>query len=186
MLVLGGRLKFKERLSARLGDVLSQLYIASSVLKYFLQGPRQPEDEAHMRWALDHCLFEIARAFDEFLRNFPVAWARWVMRAVVFPLGNHHAPVSDALNAKVADLLRKRLEATPLPKKGRDDFITRYRRRNLVNAIIDALTRAGREDEVFPLQVAEVPRTQDYDEFVRTLIHENRIDEAKELLNSCL
>jgi acyl-CoA dehydrogenase len=113
--VLGGKLKFKERLSARLGDVLSQLYIASAVLKYYLHNVGkdggQPAEDAHMRWALDHCLYEIARAFDEFLDNFPVAWARVVMRAVVFPLGNHYRPVSDALNAKVADQL---LEQTPL------------------------------------------------------------------------
>jgi acyl-CoA dehydrogenase len=109
--VLGGKLKFKERLSARLGDVLSQLYIASAVLKYYLQGPQKPEDEAHMRWAMDNCLFEIARAFEDFLTNFPVAWARFVMRRVVFPLGNHYRPVSDRLNAQVADLL---LEQTDL------------------------------------------------------------------------
>jgi acyl-CoA dehydrogenase len=109
--VLGGKLKFKERLSARLGDVLSQLYIGSAVLKYFLHHGQPAEDVAHLRWAMDHCLHEIAKAFEEFLDNFPVAWARVAMRAVVFPLGNRYRPVSDALNAKVADQL---LEQTPL------------------------------------------------------------------------
>ena len=109
--VLGGKLKFKERLSARLGDVLSQLYIASAVLKYFIHNGQQEDEVAHMRWAMDNCLHEIAKAFDEFLRNFPVRPAAWIMRAVVFPLGNHYRPVSDALNAKVADQL---LEQTPL------------------------------------------------------------------------
>jgi acyl-CoA dehydrogenase len=103
--VLGGKLKFKERLSARLGDVLSQLYIASSVLKYFIHHGQKDEDVQHMQWAMDHGLNEIARAFEEFLRNFPAAWARGVMRLVVFPLGNHYQPVSDALNARVADQL---------------------------------------------------------------------------------
>ena len=110
MAVLGGKLKFKERLSARLGDVLSQLYIGSAVLKYYLHHGEKPEDALHMRWALDNSLYEAARAFDEFLRNFPVAWARVVMRAVVFPLGNWHRPVSDALNAKVADLMLEQTE----------------------------------------------------------------------------
>jgi acyl-CoA dehydrogenase len=109
--VLGGKLKFKERLSARLGDVLSQLYIGSAVLKYYLHHGQPAEDAAHLRWAMDHCLHEIAKAFEEFLDNFPVAWARVAMRAVVFPLGNHYRPVSDALNARVADQL---LEQTPL------------------------------------------------------------------------
>jgi acyl-CoA dehydrogenase len=108
--LLGGKLKFKERLSARLGDVLSQLYIGSAVLKYYLHHGQKAADELHMRWALDHCLFEIARAFEEFFRNFPVAWARWIMRRIVFPLGNWHEPVGDALNAKVADLLLEQTE----------------------------------------------------------------------------
>ncbi|MEQ1439724.1 acyl-CoA dehydrogenase [Fontimonas sp. SYSU GA230001] len=103
--VLGGKLKSMERLSARLGDVLSQLYIASCVAKYYLEGSKSEAELAHARWALDHALSEIARAFDEFLRNFPVAWARVVMRAVVFPLGNRFRPVSDQTNARVADLL---------------------------------------------------------------------------------
>ena len=103
--VLGGKLKFMERLSARLGDVLSQLYIGSCVAKFYLEGSRSASELAHARWALDNCLYEIARAFDEFIRNFPVAWARGVMRLVVFPLGNRFHPVDDRLNARIADLI---------------------------------------------------------------------------------
>jgi len=103
--VLGGKLKFMERLSARLGDVLSQLYISSCVAKFYLEGSKSAAELAHARWALDNSRHEIARAFDGFLANFPVAWARAVMRSVVFPLGNHVAPVSDKDNARVADLL---------------------------------------------------------------------------------
>ncbi len=103
--VLGGKLKFMERLSARLGDVLSQLYIASCVAKYYLEGPQTEAEKAHARWALDHAFHEIAQAFDGFIRNFPVAWARLVMRAVVFPIGNRFRPVSDRDNAKLADLI---------------------------------------------------------------------------------
>ena len=72
--VLGGKLKFKERLSARLGDVLSQLYIGSAVLKYYHQHEQEPEDTIHMQWAMDHCLNEVARAFNEFLDNILNDW----------------------------------------------------------------------------------------------------------------
>ncbi|MES0873951.1 acyl-CoA dehydrogenase [Sinimarinibacterium thermocellulolyticum] len=129
--VLGGKLKFMERLSARLGDVLSQLYIASCVAKYYLEGPRGEAEWAHARWALDHALYEIAQAFDGFIRNFPVAWARAVMRLVVFPLGNRFAPVSDRVNARVADLilepseLRERLSWLVFVSGGKDDPIGR-------------------------------------------------------------
>lgn len=108
--VLGGKLKFKERLSARLGDVLSQLYIASAVLKYYIHHGEPSADTAHMQWAMDNALHEIAKAFEEFLANFPVAWARGVMRVVVFPIGNWYQPVSDDLNAKVADQLLEQTE----------------------------------------------------------------------------
>lgn len=100
--VLGGKLKFMERMSARLGDVLSQLYIASSVLKYYLEGGQKAEEWPLARWALDQCLFEIGKAFEGFLDNFPVRPAAVVMKLCVFPLGNPYKPVSDRLNAEVA------------------------------------------------------------------------------------
>src|SRR3546814_2366817 len=62
--VVGGKLKFMERLSARLGDVLSQLYIASAVLKFYLEGSKSDAERAHARWALDTSLYEIGQAFD--------------------------------------------------------------------------------------------------------------------------
>ncbi|MGH8455762.1 MAG: acyl-CoA dehydrogenase [Stenotrophobium sp.] len=103
--VLGGKLKFMERMSARLGDVLSQLYIASAVIKFYLEGGQQEDELDLARWALDNCLYEIGKAFTEFLENFPVRPAAWVMHRVVFPLGNPYRPVSDHLNAKVAEQL---------------------------------------------------------------------------------
>ncbi|HSW12379.1 MAG TPA: acyl-CoA dehydrogenase domain-containing protein, partial [Solimonas sp.] len=75
------------------------------VAKFYLEGSKSEAELAHARWALDHAMFEIARAFEGFLANFPVAWARVVMSGVVFPLGNSTRPVSDRLNAQVADLL---------------------------------------------------------------------------------
>ncbi|NGY05649.1 acyl-CoA dehydrogenase [Solimonas terrae] len=102
---VGGKLKFMERLSARLGDVLSQLYIASAVLKFYLEGSKSDAERAHARWALDTCLYEIGHAFDGFIRNFPVAWGRVLLRLVIMPLGNSFHPVSDRRNARVADLL---------------------------------------------------------------------------------
>ena len=52
MLMLGGKLKFKESLSGRLGDVLSQLYILSALLKRH-QDEGQPEGDAPLlSWAM--------------------------------------------------------------------------------------------------------------------------------------
>ncbi len=103
--VLGGELKRRERLSARLGDVLSQLYIACAVIKFFIENGQQDEELDHARWALDQCLFEIGQAFENFFDNFPVRTVAAFMRLAVFPLGNRYKPVSDRLNARLADQL---------------------------------------------------------------------------------
>lgn len=129
--VLGGRLKFMERLSARLGDVLSQLYIASAVLKFYLEGSKSEAERAHARWALDHCLDEMGRAFDGYIRNFPVAGGRALLRLVVLPFGNPFHPVSDRVNARVADLIlepsdvRERLSWLVFKNGGEHDPIGR-------------------------------------------------------------
>ena len=101
--VLGGKLKFMERMSARLGDVLSQLYIASAVIKYYVEGGQKAEELPLAQWALDQCLYEIGKAFDGFLANFPVRAFAAIMRLCVFPLGNPYKPVDDRLNATVAN-----------------------------------------------------------------------------------
>ncbi|MDW1988694.1 acyl-CoA dehydrogenase domain-containing protein, partial [Vibrio sp. 811] len=71
MAVLGGSLKRKERLSARLGDILSQLYLSSATLKRFEQDGRPAEDLALVHWGLQDSLKQAEIAVDEFLANFP-------------------------------------------------------------------------------------------------------------------
>ncbi len=103
--VLGGELKRKERLSARLGDVLSQLYIGCAVIKFYVENGQKAEELDHARWALDNCLYEIAKAFEGFFENFPSRGVAAMLRLAVFPLGNRYQPVSDRLNQKLADAM---------------------------------------------------------------------------------
>ncbi|MDA3914136.1 acyl-CoA dehydrogenase [Oleiagrimonas sp.] len=103
--VLGGRLKFKEKLSARLGDVLSNLYIASAMLKFY-QDSGQPEaDRPLLAWAFHECMWNMQVALDGVIRNFPMRPVAWLMRALVFPLGLREVPPSDRLGHRVAALL---------------------------------------------------------------------------------
>ena len=125
--VLGGELKRKERLSARLGDVLSQLYMASAALKYYEDEGRPEEDLPHVKWVVDDCLYEIGKAFDEFYANFPVGFIGRFLRLMVFPTGVPYKAVSDKLNGQIADFmmeksdLRDRLsELCYLPKDEND------------------------------------------------------------------
>ena len=82
---------------ARLGDVLSHLYMASAVLKRFEDEGRQAADLPYVHYAVQSHLHKIGYAFDGFFRNFPKRSVAVLMRAMVFPLGNHFAQPADEL-----------------------------------------------------------------------------------------
>jgi acyl-CoA dehydrogenase len=105
MLVLGGSLKRRERISARLGDVLSMLYLASAALKRFEDEGRQEADLPLLDWSLQDSLFRACEALHGVLANYPVRAVGSFLRLVIFPLGRHFAPPSDALAHEVAHLL---------------------------------------------------------------------------------
>ncbi len=103
--VLGGDLKRKERLSARLGDVLSQLYLASAVLKYHYDAG-QPEDELpYVEWSVQFALAEIYKAYDEFFDNFPNRLIGRFLRLAVFPLGRPYKAPEDRLGSRLAEAM---------------------------------------------------------------------------------
>ncbi len=105
MLLLGGKLKFKEKLSARLGDVLSNLYIASAMLKRYEDQGRPIADQPLLAWAFHDCAYRMQNALDGVLRNFPIRPAAWLLRALVFPFGRREVPPSDRLGHRVASIL---------------------------------------------------------------------------------
>jgi acyl-CoA dehydrogenase len=105
MLTLGGKLKQKERLSARLGDVLSQLYIGSSMLKRYEDQDRPAADYPLLAWAMHDAIYKMQDALDGTLRNFPIRPVAWLLRALVFPLGLRERAPSDRLGHRVATLL---------------------------------------------------------------------------------
>jgi acyl-CoA dehydrogenase len=105
MAVLGGALKRREKISARLGDVLSQLYLCSATLKRFEDEGRPAEDLPLLDWAMQDSLFQVQQAFDGVIRNFPNAFMRQLISALVFPLGRNLAPPSDHLGHRIATLL---------------------------------------------------------------------------------
>lgn len=111
MLVLGGKLKFKEKISARLGDVLSYLYIASSMLKRYEDEGRPAGDQPLLAWAFHECVWRMQMALDGVIRNFPVRPVAWLLRALVFPFGRREVPPSDRLGRRVAAILTAPNEA---------------------------------------------------------------------------
>lgn len=109
--VLGGELKRREMISGRLGDMLSYMYIASSVLKFYEDKGRPAHDREIVQWSLDYCLYQTQMAADGVLRNFPIGWLGKALRLVVFPLGMPVSAPSDKLQRKVARQLQ---EAGPM------------------------------------------------------------------------
>lgn len=103
--VLGGKLKFKEKLSARLGDVLSYLYIASAMLKRYEDTGRPEADRPLLAWAFHECMWRTQMALDGAIRNFPVKPVAWLLRALVFPFGRREVPPSDRLGRRVAAII---------------------------------------------------------------------------------
>ncbi|TQV71454.1 acyl-CoA dehydrogenase [Aliikangiella marina] len=101
MAVLGGDLKRKERLSARLGDVLSYLYLSSTVLKYYEDNGRKESDLPYVEWNIQNNLYLMQKAFNEFFDNLKPAWLGAMLRRVVFPFGASYKKPSDRLDHKI-------------------------------------------------------------------------------------
>jgi len=102
MFSLGGSLKFREKLSARLGDMLSNLYIATACLKRFERDGAPKEDLAVLKWAVESSLHDIQIAMDGFLANLPNRALAFVLRKVIFPWGLTLKAPSDRIGTQVA------------------------------------------------------------------------------------
>ncbi|RAM71058.1 acyl-CoA dehydrogenase [Pseudomonas putida] len=108
MMLLGGALKRRERLSARLGDVLSYLYLSSAALKRYHDLGSPEYMQPLLRWALEESLGQAESALDRLLDNFPNRFVGCALRVLVFPFGRRHTGPSDELDAEVAELLGRR------------------------------------------------------------------------------
>ncbi|NRB69331.1 MAG: acyl-CoA dehydrogenase [Vibrio sp.] len=106
MAVLGGSLKRKERLSARLGDILSQLYLSSATLKRYESDGRIADDLPLVHWGLQDSLKQTEEAIDEFLANFPNKWLGKVLRVMILPFGRVRKAPSDKIDSQVAQILQ--------------------------------------------------------------------------------
>ncbi|QLQ98340.1 acyl-CoA dehydrogenase FadE [Providencia alcalifaciens] len=120
--VLGGSLKRRERISARLGDILSHLYLASATLKRYEDEGRQKADLPLVRWAVEDCLYQSEKAMDDLLKNFPNRFIAGALRIVLFPTGRAMSMPSDRLDHKLAQLIMEPSETRD--RIGRGQFLT--------------------------------------------------------------
>jgi acyl-CoA dehydrogenase len=103
MLTLGGYLKKKENLSARLGDVLSSMYLASMVLKHYENQGRPEADLPIVEWACRNQLYKAQEGLHGFLRNFPNRFIGAAMRALIFPRGLAYSAPTDRQGRALAE-----------------------------------------------------------------------------------
>src|SRR3569833_1324954 len=92
---LGGDLKRKQRISGRMADILSDLYLISAELKRYEDEGRIREDGPQVDAIVKDHLFAIEQSFASVFANFPNRFLAWLMSVLVFPLGRHQRPASD-------------------------------------------------------------------------------------------
>ena len=105
VVILGGGLKTKQKLTGRLADALSELFFVACVLKRFEDDGKLSSDKDIVDLAAANGLFRFQEAMCGVVDNFPVAPLRWLMRTVVFPLGRPYRPASDDLGHRVVRLV---------------------------------------------------------------------------------
>jgi acyl-CoA dehydrogenase len=105
LLTLGGALKRKEMISARFGDILSELYLASAALKRWNDEGRQEADLPLLEYCVESSFATIEARFDELLGNFPVRPVAWLLRFFIQPFGRRGRGPSDRVTDTCADLI---------------------------------------------------------------------------------
>ena len=111
MLTLGGKLKVKELLSARLGDVLSCMYLASTVLKHFENQGRRATDIPLVEWSVRTLMYHAQEQLHSFLQNFPNRPVAFILRCIIFPRGRTYSSPADDLGQKIVSLITQTGEA---------------------------------------------------------------------------
>ncbi|MCC7411988.1 MAG: acyl-CoA dehydrogenase [Gammaproteobacteria bacterium] len=158
LLVLGGALKRREKISGRFADVLGELYLASCALKRYEDDGRPGADRPLVDAVCANALATIDARLDAVLANFPVPVLGRVLRLIVLPWGPHR-PADDALGHALAALLlepsptRDRLTAGMDLSMDPDDVVGRLEhtlalviQAEPIERRIHAAVRAGRLD----------------------------------------
>ncbi|MFK5914961.1 MAG: acyl-CoA dehydrogenase [Woeseiaceae bacterium] len=181
LMVLGGSLKRREKISARLGDILSHLYLLSAVLKHFQDQGEHESDLPFVHWACQYNLQRIQTAFNGFLHNFPNRPIALLLRWIIFPWGRLYAPPNDGIGHQIAELLinpsemRNRLTNGVFIPEDQNQSISQ-----LENALIKAVDTAHLEKQVRPFQKTFKPEHAGYNAMLAAAQAEGIIDKDEE------
>ncbi len=183
MLALGGGLKRREKLSARLGDVLSYLYLVSAVLKRYEDEGRQRADLPLLEWSAWDAMFRAQNAIEGVISNYPSRLVAWFLARIIFPRGRDYVVPSDRLGHEVARLLiapsatRDRLTAGAyLPKSETEPLGC------LEAALVATIAAEAVEAKVRAAQKAGTLRGEQPGELARQALAANVITAAEQKL----
>lgn len=118
LMMLGGALKRKEKLSGRFADALGYMFYTSAILKKFEDDGRPEVDLPLVEWSAKYSLDQVQIALDEILRNFPLKAVGLLVRFIIFPLGLSLRYPNDTLGKKAASILLQPGEARDRLTKG--------------------------------------------------------------------
>ena len=204
MLTLQSKLKFKEMLSARLGDLLSTLYLASMVLKHYENEGCPDEEYPLVQWSMDYLTNQYQEAMQGIIQNYPSRLLATNLKFLVFPLGARFNAPSDALDTQVANLftkdtdIRRRhlatvyVENTPTNPLGQLDAV--FRQRDLLKPLFEKIREAVKAGKVkrglgrFQIEMAqaaniiseaEAKTLLSYNEALMEVIHVDHFDERE-------
>jgi acyl-CoA dehydrogenase len=199
MFLLGGSLKRRERLSSRLGDILSNLYLASAALKCYEDDGRPAEDLPLLHWSVQDALARTEEAFYGLFANLPSRLIAWGLRGVIFPFiypyGREFEPPSDRLGSQVAALLltpgpaRERLTAGIYIPKDLDEPVAVLEaalRAVIAAEPIGAKIRKARASGVISADFADQIVEEAVAKGVITREEKSAMDHAKQLRRRCI
>jgi acyl-CoA dehydrogenase len=172
LLSLGGALKRKEMLSARFGDILSELYLSSAALKRWNDEGRLDDDLPLLDWCMQASIATIETRFDEILANFPVRPVAWLLRLCILPFGRRHRGPSDRVTDICADIItapsatRDRLTVDLFhpPESERDHGLARLERAFAMTVAVQAIRDRMHAARVRDIDQAVAQRTVTADE----------------------
>jgi len=140
LIVLGGDLKRKERLSARLADGMSYLYMAMATLRNVQLNADNQEEKIHAQWAVAYCFYQAQKSLIALCHNFPSRPLGFIARLLAFPFGQTMRYPTDKLDQKLARLM-----------SGNNHY--RDRLKNLIYLSGDATQPVDRVEEALQLVI---------------------------------
>lgn len=107
IILLGGSLKRREKISGRFADIISNLYVCSAALKHYEDEGENRKDLPLLRWVCEDSLFNTQQAMKQIMKNLPVRFFGTLLNMAIFPLTKPYQQPNDQLGRRVAKLLLK-------------------------------------------------------------------------------